>query len=726
MQTLDLIVLVVYFLVVIAIGIACSRQVEGQNDFFMGHRSFGKLMQTFAAFGAGTSANEPIQVGRTTWTSGLSGIWSVLMWLFVTPFYWNLAVWFRRMRYMTTGEFFVERYQSRAMGAAYTLFGFCFYCLFLSASFSAVSKVAAPLLGEEGIRQLGFDRPENLKYALIPLVAVVTAIYGVLGGLKAAYWTDLFQGVCIVVLSLILIPFGLDKLVNQFGNPETMTFVDGFAIMHDRVADDYFKIIGGPSAGEFPLHFIVSLTILGLIGIVVHPHMISVGGGAARTENSARIGLVTGSFLKRFCTIGWALTALIVLASMADNVEAARDPDHVWGIACREILGPIGFGLVGLMLASLLAALMSSADCYMITASALLVRNVYAPYFNPDGSERTYVRAGRLASLLVIVGGAVVSISLYDVFEQFKLTMELPIIFAAPFWLGMLWRRTGAWAAWTTIIFSALLFFVVPIVAPLLMSSLRTHPALVATNHEVVVTISRAAMATDVEKWRAWNEAHAAAEALTDPLRRRQALASLGNAPPEAEMGKTVQESFTSGGKSIYWTGKVTPSNIEPSEVLSKEVDGNKVVVIQRRNIEFVGRGRLNVEMLLYRAMGLDLEGRTDADLATLRMPLKLILPFVVMCLVTFITPRNDKSALDRFYAKMRTPVQYGPEEDQRQLQLAYENPAELDRHKLFPGTDLEITKPTLTDILGFIVCLGICFAFVRFAVWITSIGASP
>ncbi|MCP4282914.1 MAG: hypothetical protein GY792_00440 [Gammaproteobacteria bacterium] len=106
-------------------------------------------------------------------------------------------------------------------------------------------------------------------------------------------------------------------------------------------------------------------------------------------------------------------------------------------------------------------------------------------------------------------------------------------------------------------------------------------------------------------------------------------------------------------------------------------------------------------------------------------MPLKLILPFVVMCLVTLITPRNDKSALDRFYAKMRTPVQFGPEEDQRQLQLAYENPAELDRHKLFPGTDLEITKPTLTDILGFIVCLGICFAFVRFAVWITSIGAS-
>jgi SSS family solute:Na+ symporter len=95
-----------------------------------------------------------------------------------------------------------------------------------------------------------------------------------------------------------------------------------------------------------------------------------------------------------------------VLALMADNVEAARDPDYVWGIACREILGPIGMGLVGLMLASLLAALMSSADCYMLTSSALIVRNVYAAYLNPHASERTYINVGRLASLLVIAGGA--------------------------------------------------------------------------------------------------------------------------------------------------------------------------------------------------------------------------------------------------------------------------------------------------------------------------------
>ena len=72
--------------------------------------------------------------------------------------------------------------------------------------------------------------------------------------------------------------------------------------------------------------------------------------------------------------------ALIALALFADNPELIQDPQKTWGVASRELLGP---GLTGLMLACLLAALMSSADAYMIVGSALVVRNLYAPYINP-------------------------------------------------------------------------------------------------------------------------------------------------------------------------------------------------------------------------------------------------------------------------------------------------------------------------------------------------------
>ncbi len=401
MQAMDIVVLVGYFTAMIVIGVLSSLTIKKQEDFFMGGRGFGKLLQTFAAFGAGTGAQDPINVGRTTWTSGLSGVWSALMWLFITPFYWIFGVWYRRMRHLTLGDWFVERYESQAMGVAYTVFAFSFYVFYLSTMFSAISKVAEPLLGDKTVQGLvamiGSSNPDDLKYIMVPVIALVVIAYGVVGGLTAAYWTDLIQGLCIILLSLILIPYGLNGLVEKYGDQyaeavgqpvEELSTWDGFSIMHRRVSEDSFQLFGGPRAGEFPLHFIVSLTLLGLMGIVVQPHFIATGGGSAKTETTARVSLVTGNFLKRFCTIGWALTALIVLALLADSVEINQDPDRAWGVASREILGQVnigGFylGLVGLMLACLLAALMSSADCYMLVTAALLVRNIYAPISIP-------------------------------------------------------------------------------------------------------------------------------------------------------------------------------------------------------------------------------------------------------------------------------------------------------------------------------------------------------
>ena len=146
MVLLDYLVLVVYFVTMIAIGLWAMSRVSDQEDYFMGGRGFGKLLQTFAAFGAGTGAHEPVQVGRTGWTSGLSGVWSALMWLFVTPIYWITAVWYRRMRHLTLGDWFVERYESRTLGAAYTLFAIVFYMFYLSTMFSAIAKFAVPLM----------------------------------------------------------------------------------------------------------------------------------------------------------------------------------------------------------------------------------------------------------------------------------------------------------------------------------------------------------------------------------------------------------------------------------------------------------------------------------------------------------------------------------------------------------------------------------------------------
>ncbi len=105
-------------------------------------------------------------------------------------------------------------------------------------------------------------------------------------------------------------------------------------------------------------------------------------------------------------------------------------------------------------------------------------------------------------------------------------------------------------------------------------------------------------------------------------------------------------------------------------------------------------------------------------------MPLKLVVPFVVMCLLCLVTPANQKGVLDRFYAKMKTPAAADPEQDRRRLEESYRDPSRLDHRKLFPGTNIEIQKPRLADVLGFVICLGICVVFVRLAIWVTSIGS--
>ncbi|MCO8124480.1 sodium:solute symporter family protein [Stieleria sp. TO1_6] len=705
MSTIDYVVLFLYFATMIAIGIWAMRRVQKQEDYFLGGRGFGKLLQTFAAFGAGTGAHEPGTVGRTVWTSGLSGVWSALMWLFVTPIYWITAVWYRRMRHLTLGDWFVERYESRALGAAYTVFALTFYMFYLSTMFSAIAKFAAPLMGFNEIWGM------ELQTVLIPTIAAVVIAYGVLGGLTAAYWTDLIQGIFIIVLSVLLIPYGLWALVTEFGDPATQGISDGFTILHQRVSADYFGLFDGPAAGEFPIQYIISLTLLAIIGIVVQPHFIATGGGSAKDENDARIGLVVGNFLKRLCTVGWALTALIALALLAGNPEIIKDPDQVWGVAAREILGPLNMGLVGLMLACLLAAMMSSADTYMIVSSGLVVRNVFAAYISPDASEQTCLRVARVTGLVIIVGASVVAMKMSDVFGQFKLAMELPILFAAPFWIGMYWRRANRTAVWITIATSALLFFVLPIGLTNI-ESLRTSPAWTQTTNIETRTTTRPATAADVARYEAWTRL--AAEEPDDA----------GAAPPNAVLGEPIEVVTKTGGNAIFWKEGVEVIGTPTYETLSESTTGNTHLLVQRHTGPLAGKGWFNIDFIVYHWLGIDLASASKATLETLRLPPRLLFPFVVLMLASLITPRNSKLALDRYYAKMNTEVDADPSADQAKLQAAFADPTQYDSIRLFPRSDWEFTRPRPKDWIGFLVSVAVCFVIVGLLAWLAGIGS--
>lgn len=725
MHALDYLVLVAYFAIMLRIGQLAMRRIKAQEDYFLGGRRFGKIVQTFAAFGAGTGSSDPVNTAGRSFISGMSGIWSTMSWLFVTPFYWMSAVWYRRMRHLTLGDWFVERYESKAMGAAYTAFGILFYMVYGSMLFSAIGKVAAPLLGDFIL--IG-GKTFALEYILVPLVAIIVILYGSFGGLVAAYWTDVLQGICIILLSVLLIPFGLNALVEQFGNPNTQGWMDGFAIVHEQLPDSMFALIGASEASEFPLHRIVAVTIISLVGIVVQPHFIATGGGSAKSESHARIGLVTGNLAKRFCTIGWALTALIVLALFADEPEIIADPDKAWGIASRELLPP---GLRGLMLACLIAALMSSVDCYMLVSSGLLIRNVYLPFIHPHASEARCLMLARLTGAAVVLGAVVFSLSMMNVFKQLELTWIVPILFAAPFWLGMYWRRATRTAAWGTIAFTSIVFFIIPWMAPRLLPTLRTHPHFTQTTQWITTTIHREIKPADLRQRQAqiaaWDRRVADLNFQNQNAEERAAaLRALGSRPKPLAKDERIAQVRRSGGSAIYWSQGVEPVDESESALreISRKVEGETEIRIQAFDAPMRGKGNFKLDFLIYDLLGIEMKDKADSTLKTMELPPKIIAPFLVMMGLSLVTRRHRQEPLDRYYIKMKTPVNPDPEADKRCLTKALTNPSYLESQKLFPKSDWEFGRPSFKDIGGFLVCFLLCFLIIALAMGIASIGS--
>lgn len=802
LTTLDYAVLAGYFVLMTVIGLWSMFFVKKQEDYFLGSRSFGKLFQMFAAFGAGTNASDPIVTAKTTFTNGLSGVWSGLLWLFVTPFYWICGVWYRRMRCLTLGDWFEERYQSKAIAFAYMIFGAVFYMVYLGVGMTAIGKMGAPLVGADTLTLFGRSIP--FDQFIIVLTAICVLFYGVLGGLRAAYWTDLIQGIFIVILSIVLIPVGLNALIkdenatlnaqnsvvaaaesqaenadniNQAPNATSTQaqysevsagVAKGFTILHKRVPAEYFDILTSPKGGEFPLHYILAITLLNLLGIVCQPHFIATGGGSAKTEFNARFGLVAGNILKRFCTIGWALTALVALAYLASNVELAADPDKVWGVATRELLGPMNAGLVGLMLACLLAALMSSASCYMLVVSGLVVRNGYVALINPNASEKACVLAGRICGAVVIIGATVVSLTSMNVFEQLKFAWEIPIVFAAPFWIGMYWRRANKHSAWGTIVLTLILFFIIPMNVAKFDSSLTSNPKYLATNEFIVTNETRAASPTDVERRDAsinlWNDRAARLEETFDANlpseeRKRIKFQELGACPKQLQLGDTLTDEFKTGGKAIYWGKGVVPYDqegnelvinssgktiakikdehkifLEPNDQLelfdpsftqTEELDENRVRTINRyksldelsqMGVSLKGKGTFELDFLLYKRLGFDLCKQSNGTLEAMRLPTRLFLPFVFLILLSFVTPRGNEEKLDRYFVKMKTPVDPDPQKDAQEMRLSYDDPHRFDDKRLFKFGGLEFNRPNFVDVAGFVVSFLLCIGIV----WLT------
>ncbi|RMF40395.1 MAG: hypothetical protein D6753_11845, partial [Planctomycetota bacterium] len=323
-----------------------------------------------------------------------------------------------------------------------------------------------------------------------------------------------------------------------------------------------------------------------------------------------------------------------------------------------------------------------------------------------------------ITGLLVVLGASAVAIWKSDVFGQFKMALELPILFAAPFWIGMYWRRANRTAVWWTMLVTLLIFFVLPYLLPTLFPGLRTHPSLAVHSNITTRYIERPATPADVARYEAWLQLQQEAQA------NPELAAQVGTAPPRAEVGQPIVVEVRSGGTPIFWSGGLEPIGDTHQEVVTERTEGNTRVVISRHVGQFRGLGGLNIEFLGYVLLGVDLSQCTRATLETLRLPPRVLTPFALLIALSLVTPRNRPETLDRFYVKMKTEVLPDPAADRQELEKSYADPHRFDERKLLPGSDLEFVRPRPKDVIGFLASIGVCVLIIGLLVALARIGA--
>jgi Na+/proline symporter len=188
----------------------------------------------------------------------------------------------------------------------------------------------------------------------------------------------------------------------------------------------------------------VVIAVNALVGWVASPYSMQLAG-AGRSEQASRVGLVGGMLLKRICTIAWVLTGMCAIAIYAGT---AIDADHAYGLMARDLLPTIAPGLLGLFVASMLAAVMSSCDALMVSSSALFTENIYKPLIRPDRDEKHYVLVGRITSVVVVLAGILIAFGLSSVVQGLEIFWQVQAMMGVAIWVSFFWRRANAAGAW--------------------------------------------------------------------------------------------------------------------------------------------------------------------------------------------------------------------------------------------------------------------------------------
>jgi Na+/proline symporter len=415
-QWIDMLIVVGYFIGITLYGVWLTKKVKNSDGYFRGERKFNKWIMMGQAFGAGTQAENFVAQTGASYQFGFASIWYQWKNMVITPFYWLIAPWYRRSESTTVGEIVESRY-GRKMALFYSTFAILFFVLGQGVMLKGAGKVISVATGD----MISVD-------GVVYTMTAAFIIYSFFGGMVASAYATFIQSLMIILLSVMLIPMGLES-------------VGGFSGMRDTLPANFFDLYNETSG--ISLFTIVMLAVNGIIGITAQPHMVSMCA-TGKTERDGRLGQTYGSFVKRTVTIGWALTGLIVAALVVQSGQNLADPEMAFGYATRVLLFP---GLTGLMVASILAANMSSASNSMVNTGALFAKNFYQEFINKSPSDKQLLWIGRISSLLLTLFGVLFAIYVRNVLQAFLFLETIAAFMGIMVFGGILWKRANRYGA---------------------------------------------------------------------------------------------------------------------------------------------------------------------------------------------------------------------------------------------------------------------------------------
>lgn len=422
MSMLDGVCLVAYLILTASIGWFAGRRSRGDaRSYFLGGGSIGWLAIGASLFAsnissehfiglAGSGSSSGLAVGQFEWLACL--ILLLLGWLFV-PFYLRTGVF-------TMPEFLETRYNT----------GCRTYLSIVSLIAYVFTKVSVSLYAGAIVLKsvIGVD-----EWTGATIIIVVTGAYTIFGGLRAVIYTDYLQAVILIGGAALLTGIAVSK-------------VGGFSGLSQGVDPEFFNLWKPSSHPDFPWTGVMfGAPILG-IWYWCTDQMIVQRTLAARGVDDARKATLVAGYLKILPVF------ILVLPGVAGRIlfpDVARDaPNQMYATMVRELL-PVG--IRGIVLASLLAAVMSSLSSVFNSTSTIVTMDFYRRH-RPAASQRELVRVGQLATVVIVAIGMIwipfiqyFSDQLYIYLQSVQAYVSPPI--AAVFLVGILWRRATGKAA---------------------------------------------------------------------------------------------------------------------------------------------------------------------------------------------------------------------------------------------------------------------------------------